>query len=154
MLPKISHELNKTHLRLLAKEFVSNVENDGNSINIMDTISKMELFIKEVKTNRTFIEMVIDDVTKFGKSVTTDSGTKIELAEVGTKYDYTLTNDVILANLYKDEESIKEKIKERESFLKSLPLKGLEIVDENGEVHHLFPPSKTSTSSVKTTITR
>jgi hypothetical protein len=154
MLPVISNELSKTQLRIMAQDFVANLENDGNPIKTMDTISKLELFIKEVKSNRNFIELVIDDVTKFGKFVTTDSGTKIELAEVGTKYDYTHTNDVILANLYKDEESINEKIKERESFLKSLPLKGVEIVDENGEVHHLFPPSKTSTSSVKTTITR
>jgi hypothetical protein len=50
--------------------------------------------------------------------------------------------------------SLDEQIKDREKFLKSIPTEGIEIVDMDGVVKRVYPPSKSSTSSVKTTISK
>jgi len=43
-------------------------------------------------------------------------------------------------------------IKNRETFLKAVPIHGLDIINEDGEVLKIYPPNKSSTSSVKCTI--
>ena len=43
-----------------------------------------------------------------------------------------------------------EKLKEREIFLKAIPVAGIEITDENtGEICRIFPPAKSSKTILK-----
>jgi hypothetical protein len=152
MVPNITSELTKTQIKIVADNMVSNIMENGNVIEVADTISKMELFIKELKGNTSYIGFLYDEVSKYGKSHTTASGTKLELAEVGVKYDYSKCQDAIWNELQNSLESIQALIKNRETFLKAVPIQGLDIINEDGEVLKIYPPSKTSTSSVKCTI--
>jgi hypothetical protein len=85
--------------------------------------------------------------------MTTSTGTKLELAEVGTKYDFSQCNDSYLVRLESELVILEEKIKNRKDMLKTLSPEGIIVFDEEtGEGDTVYPPSKTSKSSVKTTI--
>jgi len=114
-------------------------------------ISVMEAFIKGVRASKEFTDYVRDEVSKNGKDITNPSGAKIELAETGVKYDYSKCGDDVLINLQNQLEAIEIAIDERKQFLKTLPLSGIEIVNED-EVTKVYPPSKQSNSSYKITL--
>jgi len=150
-LPTISQELTKTQLKIIADTSLTDILNGGNIIEIADLISKMEFFFKELKTKKEYIEYLRSEVEKYGKAHITKSGTKIELAEVGTKYDFSKCGDLKLLELENDLIRLEEKITERKEFLKSLPYGGMEIL-QGDEILTFTPPNKTSTSSVKVTL--
>ena len=50
-------------------------------------------------------------------------------------------------------ESLEIQIKERQTWLKSLPASGIDILIGD-EICRVYPPSKSSTSSIKTTIAK
>lgn len=152
MLPTITRDLSKGQIKRMADDSLHQLMENGNIIEAADMIAKMELFIKEIKSNPEYIDYLRYEVAKYGQSMTTSTGTKIELAEVGTKYDYVFCEDEIYNELTVRRDSLDEQIKERQQFLKTLPSEGIEIINEDGVVCRIYPPSKSSTSSVKCTI--
>lgn len=154
MLPSISNDLSKSQIKVIADLCVSDLTENGNIINAIEMMAKMELLIKEIKANKDFSEHALTEIAKFGKALTTSAGTKIELAEVGTKYNFDNCNDEILTNLISEQEKIESLIKERKDFLKTIPSAGIDIVTLHGELVKIYPPYKTSTSSFKTTISK
>ena len=151
-LPTITDQLTKTQIKIMSEHIIEELQNNGNIIQSADAIAKMELLIKEIRGSKEWVAYLREEVSKYGKDFTTSSGTKIELAEVGTKYDFNNCNDEILSGLLKAEEDISESVKKRKEFLKMLPVEGCDIITSEGEVVKIFPPSKTSTSSVKLSI--
>ena len=156
MLPIISNELTKTQIKVIANNTVNDIIDGGKDIlKIADTLAKLELFIKELKANPEYMDYLIHEVSQYGKGTTTSTGTKLELAEVGVKYDYSQCNDPKLNQMELDYEALGNKISDRKEFLKTLNPKGLtEVDEETGETNTLYPPSKTSKSSVKCTIVK
>lgn len=152
-LPAISNQLTKSQLNIIAEDSISKLIDSGMLLESIEALSKMEYLIKEIKSNNSFIECVRDEVAKYGKTFTTSTGTKIELAEVGVKYDFSNCGDVILMKLLKEQETLENAIKERKEFLKRVPLSGMEVLFED-EVIKVYPPAKSSTSSLKTTIAK
>lgn len=147
--------LTKSEIKSLANQTVLNILEVGNPLLIAEAISAMEAFVKEVKDNPEFKSYVRDEVEKYTKGFTSPSGAKIELAEVGTKYDYSQCGDVEWEMMDAEMKSLKEKISEREKFLKNLPGAGIEQLNkETGEVTTIYPPSKSSTSSYKITLAK
>jgi len=153
-LPIVTNEVTKTQLRIIAQQTIINLMETGNVIEMADAFAKVEMLIKEIKSSPAYIDYLREEVSKYGKSHTTSSGTKIELAEVGTKYDYQTCGDSKLEELNTKLISIENAIKERQTFLKTIPVSGMDVVLEGGEVCKLYPPIKTSTSSVKCTIAK
>jgi hypothetical protein len=153
MLPVITSELSKTQIKTIAEQTAQDIIDNGKDvILIADTIAKIELFIKELKATPEYLDYLITEVSKYGKGMTTSTGTKLELAEVGTKYDFSQCNDQHLEKFEIELAVIEQKIKDRKEFLKAINPSGINVLDDTGEVITLYPPSKTSKSSVKTTI--
>ena len=152
MLPTITHEINKTTLKKMASSTLDELMENGRIIEAADMIAKMEFFIKELKNNPEYVDFLRYEVAKYGGGHTTPSGTRIELAEVGTKYDYVFCEDDILNDMTIQRLALEEQIKERQEFLKRLPSEGIDIITNYGEVKRIYPPSKSSTSSIKCTI--
>jgi len=152
-LPIISNGLTKTTIAMLANEAVERTISNGNELAFAEAISAAEQLIKEIKSNDVFKNCVRSEIEKYGKETKTSSGAKIELAETGTKYDYSQCNDSELIDMYAQLELLKNKVKERENMLKTLPLSGIDIaMQTTGEIVRVYPPAKTSTSSYKITL--
>lgn len=150
MLPQLTRNLTKTQIKSMAENSVAEIIDNGRIIEAVELVSVMEQFIKEIKSNPDYIDAVRDEVAKYGKSKETET-MKIELAEVGTKYNFDLCGDPLIKELNFKLDLLESEIYERKEFLKKIPQSGIEtIVDD--EVVKLFPPVKTSTSSYKTTI--
>jgi hypothetical protein len=154
MLPTITHEVNKTTLKRMASTTMDELMENGRIIEAADMIAKMEFFMKELKNNPEYIDFLRYEISKYGGTHTTPSGTRIELAEVGTKYDYVFCEDDILNDMVISRLALDEQIKERQEFLKHLPSEGIEVISQYGEVKRIYPPSKSSTSSIKCTISK
>ena len=151
-LPAVTNDLTKSQIKIMSEHIINELKENGRIIDSADALAKMELLIKEIKSSKEWIDYLREEVSKYGKEVRTSSGTKIELAEVGTKYDYSNCNDDILKELSAQLELLENNIKDRQTFLKTISPEGIDIIDQYGEVKKIYPPSKTSTSSIKTTI--
>lgn len=154
MLPIIQRDYNKTELIKIAANCSNELMENGRIIETHEFITKMEFFIKQLKDNDAYHEYLLDEVCKYGKSHTTSTGTRIELAEVGVKYDYAVCDYDIYNELVVKKMALEEQIKERQIFLKTIPDSGLDIVTGDGEMKRIYPPIRTSQSSVKTTISK
>jgi hypothetical protein len=79
------------------------------------------------------------------------SGVKFELAEFGTRYDYSVCNDQQYDLLKSELDLVSAKLKDREKFLQALK-EPFDMVDEGtGEVIKINPPVKKSTTGLRTT---
>lgn len=110
-------------------------------------ISRMEAAIKLYKDNAGVRDITLRELSKYGKSHQFGD-CRLEEAESGVKYDYSMCGDSKLADMYATMEALKADIKEREEMLKRLPRAGMADPD-TGEI--LFPPVKSSKTIIKTT---
>lgn len=76
-------------------------------------------------------------------------GNELVKGDVSTTYDYSMCNDTVWERLKVDADSAKEKLSERETFLKALK-EPITILDElTGEVVKVCPPLKKTVPGVK-----
>jgi hypothetical protein len=138
--------LTKADVPALAEAMVSHVLEAGNPLEVAENIKVMETLIDAVKGDKRFKDYALEELTKYGKSFTSARGVKLEVAEVGGRYDYTTCNDPFIIEYEK-------MLKERQEFLKKLPKDGIDIVTKDGEVIKIFPPAKpASTTTYKITL--
>jgi hypothetical protein len=125
------------------------------SVNPLDLPVKkktIEQALEMAMKNPTVMDCIQEEVRRHGKFAT-HLGAKIELAEVGTKYHYDVCGDPVMSELLQEQAAINLRIKARETFLKALPPSGEVItIQATGETVHVYPPNKTSTTSIKTTM--
>lgn len=121
------------------------MEGDVDVIKSIATIRALQEALDKAATQ--LKPLVITELHKYSaKEKIISNGTEFILKEVGVKYDYSDCGDYILNELIKEVEVLNEKIKDRQTFLKSL--KQIEtIVDtRTGEIHEIKPPQKTSST--------
>lgn len=137
-----------TSVRDMADCAISAVVNgEVDPITIYINISRMENAIKAFKENDQVRDITLRELSKYGKSHPFGD-CRLEEAESGVKYDYSMCGDSKLQNMYAMMEALKADIKERESTLKALPVSGMADPD-TGEV--LFPPARSSKTILKVT---
>ncbi|NBQ17732.1 hypothetical protein EBU24_05435 [bacterium] len=153
MLPVLTSGLTKTQIKLIAQSSVNELMSNGRILEAAEALTVMENFIKEVRSSKEFTEYVREEVGKNGKDITNPSGAKIELAETGTKYDYSGCNDSALIEVESNLVEIESLISDRKAWLKTIPAEGMEVVIGD-EIVRVYPPTKTSTSSYKITLSK
>lgn len=113
----------------------------------------MEDVVKQVTTNNNYKKAVTDAAERYGQKSFEFHNAKFEIKETGVKYDYSKCADPVLFSINSQLDELSEKLKQREAFLKSVPEKGMIITDdETGETFTVYPPSKSSTTSVAVTL--
>lgn len=132
---------------LAARAISSVVNGDVDPITAHINVSRMEAAIKLFKENAEVRDVTLRELSKYGKSHQFGD-CRLEEAESGVRYDYSLCGDSRLSDMYKTLEALKADIKEREELLKKLPRTGMADPD-TGEV--LFPPARSSKTTIKTT---
>jgi hypothetical protein len=126
---------------------------DGNSdpLKVHKQVKCVEDLITQLKDDPEYKGIVLLEAEKHGKTHQT-SNAVFSVVEVGTKYDYSQCNDSVYFELIEKFEFAQNALKQRETFLKGLIAKGIDIVTEHGELATIYPPTKTSTTSVKVTL--
>lgn len=109
---------------------------------------------KSEKTNKNFLTaidysgMLLNAAEKNGKKFQMFNA-EFSIKEVGTVYDWSKCEDVELAEMLSKQDELKEKIKAKQDFLKTVPLAGLLVTnEETGDTYKVYPPVKSSTTSV------
>lgn len=111
-------------------------------------VKAMEDLIKQLTDNPVYKSYLLDQAAKYGKRFEYINA-QFEVKEMGVKYDYSNCGDGEMAALLLQETELKDKIKKRGEFLKTIPVSGMTIVNENGgEVETIYPPTKTSTTAI------
>lgn len=111
----------------------------------------MEDVIKSVSTNERYSAALLEEAQKNGKQFDYHNA-KFQVKEAGTKYDYSNCGDPILSELEAESEKASTKLKDRQKFLQNAPTEGVDIITNDGEVTKVFPPSKSSTTTIAVTL--
>ena len=113
----------------------------------------MEDIIKLINANSIYKSVLLEASEKQGQKSFQFHNSKFEIKEVGTKYDFSKCEDVVLDRLHKQQEELDAEVKARETMLKSVSIKGMVVTDpETGETFTVYPPAKSSTTSVAVTL--
>lgn len=146
-------ETTKEERKEITEQYISKLlDGEIDPIHVHLQIKHMEAFIKSITTDERYKDLVLSEADKYGKSFDRfNAGFAIK--ETGVKYDFSGCGDSEWERLNSELEAAKERLKEREKFLKTIPAKGMEVLNnETGEVDELFPPTKTSTTIVTVTL--
>lgn len=114
--------------------------------------ANLDFIIKACTNAKDVLKPFIIEELEKDKTRTEYHGYKIEVSEAGVTYDYSNCNDRIYADLIKESEELKERIKAREVFLKSIKNSETLLDEESGEVIKIYPPVRKSTTTPKFTL--
>lgn len=112
-------------------------------------LCKKYMFLLE-ELEKAIKSYVIDELDKEEKNQATILGVEMKVVETGVKFDYTESKTWIEQKKVVDKETAK--LKEIETFIKSLKSKTTTVDPETGEAVEFFPASRSSSTSVRATI--
>ena len=139
-------ETSKSERQNFAEQITNNLlEGLADPLKVHLQVKCMEDLIKQITSNSVYKHLLVTEAAKFGKSFEHHNA-KFEIKETGVKYDYESCGDPLLKDLEDELALLESKIKERQSFLKSI--KGTIEILIGDELITLYPPVKTSTTSV------
>jgi hypothetical protein len=149
---KFNHTTKEERTQVVHEIFQELLNGRINPMELHIRMKCLEEVVKQLTSMPAYKAIVLDDAEKHGKSFQYHNA-KVDIREVGVKYDYTGCNSSELESFYDARNVIDEKIKQLETYHKGVPSSGLTVVLEaTGEVETHYPPAKTSTTSVAVTL--
>jgi len=150
-----SPTLNKSDLDNLAYSFIEPVlEGNINPIEQWVQVKALADVCERFLKDENIKSAVLSDIEKHGKGGATYNGVKIETSN-RSELNYSECNDPVYNDLKAELEKLTAKVKERETFLKSVPYAGLEItIEATGEMVKVYAPQKVNTTSPKVTFAK
>ena len=138
----------KSDIKIASDILIQQVDNgEVNAIDVALQLKVIEEFVKDARERLN--KYTIDELYKYQGGKVNIYDAKIETAETGVKYDYSV--DSTWAELKAKSDETTAMLKQREDILKKIPA-GHTLVDENGEA--FIGPTKTSTTSYKITLAK
>lgn len=140
------------------QSFVSDVIEKINSGHVDPLLIHLQVkcaedIIKGLNGNDDYKKALLEASENQGQRSFVFHNAKFEIKETGVKYDFSKCEDPVLAELHKQQEELGKKVKEREAMLKTLSEKGvIVVIEETGEAVTVYPPAKSSTTSVAVTL--
>ena len=149
---KFNHTTKEERSQLVREIFDEVLNGRINPLELHLRLKSAEEVIKQLTGLEPYKAILLDEAVKHGKSFNYQTA-KIDIREVGVKYDYSGCGNSKLAALYDQQKEIEAQIKAYETYHKGLPSAGVQVVlSETGEVETHYPPVKTSTTSVAVTL--
>ena len=144
-------EPTKANIEAAANEMITAIKEEGKEP--FELLVRMEAVKSFCEMTRKGLETYTrEELEKYGKEGYKALKAKFELAETGTKYDYS--QDSIWCMLDQKLLSAKNDLKDCETFLKALSKPMMETNVETGEITERVPPTKTSNSSFKISLSK
>jgi len=144
----------KTEIETQCKVIIDSIVESGevNPIKVATSMKALELAMKTIKSG--IEDMILSEAEKYESKTFEFDGHSINVREGGVMYDYSLCCDPVYGRLESEMKFLKDKIKDREAFLKTV--KGsMTVVDEgSGEVFQVIPPVKSSKTTVAITLAK
>jgi hypothetical protein len=143
-LPETKHQI---------EVFASQLENGLNNGQIIASdLLRFQKAMEKVfeKIKPTLIENALNEISQYEKN-SVIKGSEFSIVEAGVKYDYSNCNDPVYNEHFQNLENAKERLKERETFLKCIKEPMHFINEDTGEAITLYPPKKTSSTTLKVT---
>ena len=111
-------------------------------------VKALEDMLETLKNSKDYKDAVLNAAVQNGKEFEYMSA-KFNVREVGVKYDYTKCESPAYEEIMADYNDAAKQKKDMEDFLKKVPHSGLDIINGvTGEVTRVYPPAKSSTTSV------
>lgn len=149
---KFNHTTKEERTQVVREIFQELLEGRINPMELHIRMKCLEEVVKQLTSMPAYKAIVLDDAEKHGKSFQYHNA-KVDIREVGVKYDYSGCGSAELDAMYRQQEQIAAKIKELETYHKGLPSSGVQVLNPStGEVETHYPPAKTSTTSVAVTL--
>jgi hypothetical protein len=149
---KFNHTTKEERTAVVREIFQEVLEGRINPMELHIRMKCLEEVVKQLTSMPAYKAIVLDDAEKHGKSFQYHNA-KVDIREVGVKYDYSMSGSSELSELYVQAANIDSRIKVLESYLKGLPTSGIQVLNPStGEVETHYPPAKTSTTSVAVTL--
>ena len=149
---KFNHTTKEERTQVVREIFQELLEGRINPMELHIRMKCLEEVVKQLTSMPAYKAIVLDDAEKHGKSFQYHNA-KVDIREVGVKYDYSGCGSSELDALYDLQSDTEDKIKIFEAYHKGLPTSGISVVlASTGEVETLYPPAKTSTTSVAVTL--
>lgn len=140
----------KEQIEIFTNQLIDDVEQGvTNPLALHIRLTLIEKSFDKVK--EAIKKQVVAEAEKHNQKSFDHMGCKIEVKEMGVKYDYSGCNDAEWNLTNQAIERRKIFLKQRENFLKSLTKKETIVNEETGEIIEVFPPIKTSTTSIAVT---
>lgn len=136
-----------------AQEMIDRLKNavEEGTQDPLQLLVKLRFAQRVIEESITGIEKhCVDEASKYarGERVTL-LGAELSVKETGTKWNYENCNDPVYRDLTEKSGAMKDMIKGREAFLKSLKESMTIVDDTTGEVVMVAPPMKTSKTIVE-----
>lgn len=144
-------DLNKEQRAELVQQTIERIANgELNPLKAHLQVKAMEDIIDQITKDKLYRDMLLDEANKYGKTFEYGNA-KFTTKETGVRYMYDQCNDPVLAELYAANDELLEKIKARQKFLQTVPAEGMDV-RVGDELVTVYPPAKTSTTSVTVTL--
>jgi hypothetical protein len=141
----------KTELQMAAVNIIQDLQ-DGN-VNAMELLKNFKMIEKlQELVKDQLIKSVLNETSKYKETEIEYAGVTFKKAEVGTVYDFSGCNDETYNNILEQEKILKVEKEKRAKFLKAIDGKLTQLDEDSGEFVDIFPPVKTSSSSVQVLI--
>lgn len=119
-------------------------EGNVNPLAFHINLKKMEDAIKRISSHPEYMSLVLDEAEKHGKAFEMHNAA-IRIGEVGTKYDYAVTEDETYKELEMQKKELEAKIKARQAFLQTIPESGIADPETGSMIYRATKSSSTST---------
>jgi hypothetical protein len=140
------------------KSFIQQVLNsidtgDVNPMQLHYQIKCLQDILKGITESKAYKYAVLDEALKHGNKSFDYKNSEVSIKEAGTKYNYESCNDPKYHQLLNEYNTAKERLDEYQEYLKTIPIVGVQVVDEEtGETYKIHRPTKTSTTTVTITL--
>ena len=142
--------LTKAGIAETADQIVQSLDNgEVNPLDLKLAFKAIEDLGKKVKG--TLDTHLVEEASKYTKTFMY-KGSEFNTMEAGVKYDYSVCGHTEYNELTAEMIRIDKRMKEIEEDLKGIKGSRTEVNEDTGEIIKLYPPKKTSTTTVSTTI--
>lgn len=142
-------ESNKEQMTNMVSSYLEDIAfNGGEPLGDLALCRKFIFLLQEIEKG--LIPHAISELSKYDKKESQVSNVDLKVVEVGAKSDYSSSIAWVKQRAIVDREN--DKLKQIESFAKGLKERAQLLDEETGELVEYFPPTRSSSTTVRATL--